>query len=172
VPRRPNARRYQRSTAGFIRARRDERDQRWIYYAIDQDILRNVRQEIGALFGTGSVACAVLTGALQGLWQVAVVWGFGFTIAIYCSAALSGAHLNPPVSLMFALLRPASFPRARLIPYCLAQVVGAIHARRDRTDEGDRERSRQAGGLSHSARRHSAAHREGSPGGYPGSLRS
>jgi len=24
------------------------------------------------LFGTGSVACAVLTGALQGLWQVAV----------------------------------------------------------------------------------------------------
>ena len=43
------------------------------------------------LFGTGSVACAVLTGALQGLWQVAVVWGFGVTIAIYCSAALSGA---------------------------------------------------------------------------------
>jgi glycerol uptake facilitator protein len=69
------------------------------------------------LFGTGSVACAVLTGALQGLWQVAVVWGFGVTIAIYCSASLSGAHLNPAVSLAFALLRPSGFPRQRLLPY-------------------------------------------------------
>jgi glycerol uptake facilitator len=80
------------------------------------------------LFGTGSVACAVLTGALQGLWQVAVVWGFGVTIAIYCSAALSGAHLNPAVSLAFALLRPESFPRRRLLPYWLAQLVGAVVA--------------------------------------------
>lgn len=80
------------------------------------------------LFGTGSVACAVLTGALQGLWQVAVVWGFGVTIAIYCSAALSGAHLNPAVSLAFALLRPKSFPRQRLLPYWLAQLGGAILA--------------------------------------------
>ena len=80
------------------------------------------------LFGTGSVACAVLTGALQGLWQVATVWGFGVTIAIYSSAALSGAHLNPAVSLAFALLRPHSFPRARLLPYWLAQLVGAVLA--------------------------------------------
>jgi MIP family channel proteins len=80
------------------------------------------------LFGTGSVACAVLTGALQGLWQVAVVWGFGVTIAIYCSAALSGAHLNPAVSLAFAVLRPNSFPRQRLLPYCAAQLGGAVLA--------------------------------------------
>lgn len=80
------------------------------------------------LFGTGSVACAVLTGALQGLWQVAVVWGFGVTLSIYCSAALSGAHLNPAVSLTFAVLRPKSFPPARLIPYCLAQLAGAVGA--------------------------------------------
>jgi glycerol uptake facilitator len=80
------------------------------------------------LFGTGSVACAVLTGALQGLWQVAVVWGFGVTIAIYCSVALSGAHLNPAVSLAFAVLRPRSFPMARLFPYWGAQLAGAIGA--------------------------------------------
>src|SRR5687768_1867223 len=80
------------------------------------------------LFGTGSVACAVLTGALQGLWQVAVVWGFGVTIAIYCSASLSGAHLNPAVSLAFALFRPRSFPWQRLVPYWLAQLGGAVLA--------------------------------------------
>jgi glycerol uptake facilitator protein len=80
------------------------------------------------LVGTGSVACAVLTGALEGLWQVAVVWGFGVTLAIYCAAALSGAHLNPAVSLAFALLRPKGFPPSRLLPYWLAQLLGATAA--------------------------------------------
>src|SRR5215210_2436806 len=61
---------------------------------------------IMVLFGTGAVACAVLTGALQGLWQVAVVWGCGVALAIYVSAGLSGAHLNPAVTAAFALLRP------------------------------------------------------------------
>ena len=36
--------------AGLIRARRDERDQRWIYYAIDREMLRRVHRELGALF--------------------------------------------------------------------------------------------------------------------------
>jgi MIP family channel proteins len=77
------------------------------------------------LFGTGAVAAAVLSGAQVGLWQVAVVWGIGVTLAIYASAALSGAHLNPAVSLAFALLRPAALPRRRLLPYLAAQLVGA-----------------------------------------------
>lgn len=80
------------------------------------------------LFGTGAIASAVLTGALTGLWQVAVVWGFGVTLAIYASAALSGAHLNPAVSLAFALLRSESFPPARLLPYVAAQLGGAVLA--------------------------------------------
>ena len=80
------------------------------------------------LFGTGSVAAAVLTGAQHGLWQVAVVWGFGVTLAIYVSAALSGAHLNPAVSLAFSLLRRHEFPMRRLLPYMAAQLIGAILA--------------------------------------------
>jgi glycerol uptake facilitator-like aquaporin len=80
------------------------------------------------LFGTGSVAAAVLTGAQVGLWQVAVVWGFGVTIAIYASATLSGAHLNPAVSLAFALLRRHDFPLTRLLPYIGAQLLGAVLA--------------------------------------------
>jgi glycerol uptake facilitator protein len=80
------------------------------------------------LFGTGSVAASVLTGAQVGLWQVAVVWGIGVSLAIYCSAAASGAHLNPAVSLAFALWRPAGFPWRRLVPYCLAQLGGAVLA--------------------------------------------
>jgi glycerol uptake facilitator protein len=80
------------------------------------------------LFGTGAVAAAVLTDAQMGLWQVAVVWGFGVTLAIYASASLSGAHLNPAVSLAFALLRREEFPAGRLLPYMAAQLLGAILA--------------------------------------------
>jgi hypothetical protein len=80
------------------------------------------------LFGTGSVAAAVLTNAQMGLWQVAVAWGFGVTLAIYASAALSGAHLNLAISLAFALWRRHDFPVARLLPYLVAQLVGAIRA--------------------------------------------
>ena len=80
------------------------------------------------LFGTGSVAAAVMTGAQVGLWQVAVVWGFGVALAIYATATVSGAHLNPAVTLAFALLRPASFPRERILPYWGAQLAGAVLA--------------------------------------------
>ena len=78
------------------------------------------------LFGTGVVAAAVLTGAQSGLWQVAVVWGFGVTIAIYATAAISGAHLNPAVTLAVALFRADTFPRSRLLPYWAAQLLGAM----------------------------------------------
>ncbi len=80
------------------------------------------------LFGTGAVASAVLTGALTGLWQVAVVWGFGVTLSIYATAAISGAHLNPAVTLAFALFRPTEFPRSRVLPYWGAQLLGGVLA--------------------------------------------
>ncbi len=80
------------------------------------------------LFGTGAVASAVLTGALAGLWQVAVVWGFGVTLAIYATAAASGAHLNPAVTLSMAIFRAAAFPVRRVLPYWGAQLLGAVLA--------------------------------------------
>ena len=80
------------------------------------------------LFGTGAVAAAVLTGAQQGLWQVAVVWGFGVTFAIYATASVSGAHLNPAVSLAFAIFRSSEFPWRKLLPYWISQVSGGILA--------------------------------------------
>lgn len=80
------------------------------------------------LFGTGAVASTVLTNAQVGVWQIAVVWGFGVSIAIYVSASLSGAHLNPAVSVAFAVLRRDTFPLRRLLPYVAAQLAGAILA--------------------------------------------
>ncbi len=81
-----------------------------------------------AFFGCGSVMSAVITGAQVGLWQVAVVWGFGISLAIYATAAASGAHLNPAVTLSVALRRPETFPAARVLPYWAAQLAGAFLA--------------------------------------------
>ena len=41
-------------------------------------------------FGCGVVHAAVLTGAQQGLWQVAIVWGVAIMLAIYSVGAVSG----------------------------------------------------------------------------------
>ena len=80
------------------------------------------------LFGIGSVSAAVATGAQVGLWQVAAVWAFGVALAIYASANLSGAHLNPAVSLAFAIFRRGEFGFRRLPLYWAAQLTGAILA--------------------------------------------
>ena len=53
-------------------------------------------------FGCGSVATAVLTGAQVGIFQVAIVWGIGIATAIYLTGSLSGAHLNPAVTIGLA----------------------------------------------------------------------
>jgi glycerol uptake facilitator protein len=56
------------------------------------------------------------------------VWGAALTIGIYVSAALSGGHLNPAVTLSFALVRPADVRFRKLVPYWTAQVGGAAVA--------------------------------------------
>ena len=78
--------------------------------------------------GTSVVAAAVLTGAQVGLWQVAVVWALGVSMAIYLTGAVSGAHLNPAVSLAFAIFRPRDFPARWLLPYWASQMLGAVLA--------------------------------------------
>lgn len=77
-------------------------------------------------FGCGAVATAVAFEAPVGLFQVAAIWGLGLAVAIYLTGALSGAHLNPAISLAFAVV--GDFPMRRLPAYCLAQLAGATLA--------------------------------------------
>jgi glycerol uptake facilitator protein len=77
-------------------------------------------------FGVGSVQAAVATGAQAGLWQVAVVWAVGVSLGIYTSASLSGAHINPAITVMAAVYE--KFPLSRVVPYWIAQVAGAATA--------------------------------------------
>src|SRR4026207_301896 len=77
-------------------------------------------------FGCGSVCAAVLTKAQSGVFQVAIVWGLGITTAIYLTAALSGAHLNPAVTVSMAVY--SDFPKSKVIPYIFTQMCGAFAA--------------------------------------------
>src|SRR5687768_5259861 len=77
-------------------------------------------------FGCGSVATAVLTGAQVGIFQVAVVWGIGISTAIYLTASLSGAHLNPAVTIALAACN--GFPWRNVLRYVAAQFLGAFMA--------------------------------------------
>ncbi len=77
-------------------------------------------------FGVGVVQAAVISGAQVGLWQVAAVWAVGVTLGIYTAASLSGAHINPAITLVVAVYD--GFPWRRVAPYWLAQVAGAAAA--------------------------------------------
>lgn len=77
-------------------------------------------------FGCGAVHAAVLTGAQSGLWQVAIVWGVAIMLAIYAVGGVSGAHINPAMTLAFAIWR--GFPMSRVLPFIAAQLVGAMLA--------------------------------------------
>ncbi len=91
---------------------------KWIAEAVGTFLL--------VLFGTGVVHVAVFAGAFGGLGQIAVAWGIGVGLAIYATAAISGAHLNPAVTLAFAVYR--GFAWQRVGPYVAAQFIGAFTA--------------------------------------------
>lgn len=79
-------------------------------------------------FGCGAVMNAKYTGAMVGLGQVTMTWVLGGALAVYTCGSISGGHLNPAVSLAFALVRPRDFPIYYLIPYAVAQTTGAFCA--------------------------------------------
>jgi glycerol uptake facilitator protein len=98
---------------------------------------KSLTQElIGEVFGTfilillgdGVVANVGLAPRLAGTaynWDT-IVWGWAMAVlvAVYVSAGVSGAHINPAVTLALAVKR--GFPWSKVGPYMIAQVVGAF----------------------------------------------
>lgn len=93
-----------------------------------------VQRMIAEMFGTfllvflgcGAVHAAVLLNAQSGLWQVAVVWGLAIMLAIFVVDSISGAHINPAMTIAFAVF--GKHPWRLVAPYVLAQLAGAMIA--------------------------------------------
>ena len=77
-------------------------------------------------FGCGVVHTATLYGAQVGLGQIALVWGLAVMFGIYVSGAISGGHLNPAMTLAFAVHR--QMPWKDVAPYWIGQFSGAFCA--------------------------------------------
>jgi glycerol uptake facilitator protein len=79
------------------------------------------------LLGNGVVANVVLDktkGHAAGWIVIAFGWGMAVFVAVWCVGPISGAHLNPAVTL--GLAAAGSFPRENVAPYVAAQMLGSI----------------------------------------------
>jgi len=91
---------------------------------------------IGEIFGTfilillgdGVVANVGLAPRLAAPgydWNtITLGWAFAVIVAVYVSAGVSGAHINPAVTIALAVKR--GFSWAKVLPYIIAQMVGAF----------------------------------------------
>ena len=77
------------------------------------------------LFGCGVVA-QVVAGGIGDHDSIAWAWGLGVTLGVYVAARVSGAHLNPAVTLSLACFK--GFSWKKVLPYALAQTAGAFVA--------------------------------------------
>ena len=77
-------------------------------------------------FGCGAVAADVVFEAFDGLFQIAAIWGVAVALAITLTGSLSGAHLNPAITLAFACV--GDFPKKKIPLYFGAQFTGAFLA--------------------------------------------
>lgn len=78
-------------------------------------------------FGAGVVAQVILSGEKNGTYiSINLAWGIAVTMGIYVAGGVTGAHLNPAVTVALAARR--GFPWKHVLPYSLAQILGAFVA--------------------------------------------
>ncbi len=76
--------------------------------------------------GCGAMTINEITGGSISHAGVAITWGLIVMAMIYAFGDISGAHFNPAVTIGFAFAK--KFPWQKVLPYSLAQAIGAIAA--------------------------------------------
>jgi len=76
--------------------------------------------------GTGAIVINEISGGTVGHLGIAFTFGFIVTAMIYSIGETSGAHINPAVTVAFWF--SGKFSRKDVLPYIIAQLIGAILA--------------------------------------------
>jgi glycerol uptake facilitator protein len=79
------------------------------------------------ILGDGVVAGVLLRNSKaenSGWIVITFGWAMAVAVAVYCVGQFSGAHINPAVTIGFAAT--GQFPLADVIPYIIAQFLGAF----------------------------------------------
>src|SRR5215468_7742753 len=76
--------------------------------------------------GTGAIIINDVSGGVIGHVGIALTFGLIVLAMIYALGDISGAHLNPAVTLGF--FAAGRFERRRLLPYMISQCLGALAA--------------------------------------------
>jgi len=80
---------------------------------------------VAALPGSGRTAGPTVIFVAAGDWLlIAAGWALAVTFGIWVAGGVSGAHINPAVTLAFAVRR--NFPWPKVLPYWAAQLAGAM----------------------------------------------
>jgi aquaporin Z len=94
------------------------------------DRRRIVAESLGTFFlvliGPGAVMVNAMSGGAITHVGVSLAFAFIVTAMIYTIGHISGAHLNPAVTIAFWAI--GRFPRREIVPYVLAQCIGATLA--------------------------------------------
>src|SRR5688572_31985232 len=77
------------------------------------------------LFGVGVVAQVVLSQQAAGSYlSINLAWGLAVTMGCYVAGGVSGAHMNPAVTIALAIHR--KFAWGKVPAYVIAQLAGAF----------------------------------------------
>ncbi|MFF3916680.1 MIP/aquaporin family protein [Streptomyces sp. NPDC001852] len=84
-----------------------------------------VAMAVAALPGSGRAATPTTIFLAAGDWLL-ITWGWAFAVVfgVYVAGGVSGAHINPAVTLAMAVRR--GFSWAKVLPYWFSQVAGAL----------------------------------------------
>ncbi|MGH3495497.1 MAG: MIP/aquaporin family protein [Sciscionella sp.] len=85
----------------------------------------SVAMAVAALPGSGRAQTSTTIFLASGDWLL-ITWGWAMAVVfgVYVAGGVSGAHINPAVTIGFAVRR--RFPWVKVIPYIISQVVGAF----------------------------------------------
>lgn len=94
------------------------------------EIKKYIAEFIGTFFllfvGTGAIIVNHLSNNALGHMGISFSFGFVIVVMIYACGHISGAHLNPAVTIAFSIAK--KFDKMQVVPYITSQLLGALSA--------------------------------------------